>query len=85
MLLTQKLALINRQFNIYWTVVNLFKVKQIAEAVEKMRPYWAAPNEAVVEFQEKSEFYAEMFIGSYGKIEGTEKVKEEKISDFAVR
>lgn len=39
----------------------------------------------MVEFQEKSEYYVEMFIGSYGKIEGTEKVKEEKISDFAVR
>lgn len=66
-------------------VISLFKDTKIKEAVEKMTPYWPISEAEIATFQEKTENYMNLLQGTYGAIIGTEKIKQEKISDFALR
>ncbi|WP_338764942.1 hypothetical protein WAF17_00645 [Bernardetia sp. ABR2-2B] len=66
-------------------VISLFKDSKIKEAVEKMSPYWPISPAEMATFQEKTEGYMDLLGNTYGAVIGTEKIQQEKISDFALR
>ena len=66
-------------------VVNLFKDSKIKEAVEKLTPYWPISAAEIATFKEKTENYLNLLGNTYGAVIGTEKVQQEKISNFALR
>lgn len=81
----QKLSTVEDTQQLSKEVTDLFKDSRIDEAVEKMKVYWPISEAEIEGFQSKTEKYLRLLGGSYGAVIGVEKIKSEKLSDFALR
>lgn len=66
-------------------IVDLFKKTKITNAFEELKVYWPLEGNELDAFETKSLKYSNILIDRFGEIQGYEKIKEEKISDFALQ
>ena len=65
--------------------VKLFYENKISEAFEQLMPYWPLPKNEIDAMKEKTIKYLNILAERFGKPIGTIKVKNEKISEIALR
>jgi hypothetical protein len=66
-------------------VVDLFSQNKVSEAFAELTPYWPMPQNELDNLEEKTIQYLNILDGRFGgKIDGL-KIREEKISDIAIR
>ena len=66
-------------------VVSLFSQNKISESFKQMKPYWPMPENELESMEEKTLKYLNLIEERFGKSIGTLKVKNETISDIAIR
>ena len=66
-------------------VVSLFSDNKISKSFDQLRPYWPLPQNEIESLEEKTIKYLNLIEERFGKPIGTFKVKNETISDFAIR
>jgi len=67
------------------TTMEKIKAGKVGVAIDELGPYWPIPPNEVDEVREKTVEAMELVEGRYGFLIGAERVREEKISDFAYR
>lgn len=66
-------------------IVKLFNENKISETFELLTPYWPMPKNELDVIEEKTIKYLNIISQRFGKPIGTLKVKNEKISEIALR
>lgn len=66
-------------------IVSLFSKNEIPESFEQLKPYWPLPQNEIEPIEEKTIKYLNLIEQRFGKPIGTLKVKNETISDIAIR
>ena len=66
-------------------VVSLFSDNKISESFDQLIPYWPIPQTEIESVEAKTIKYLNLIKQRFGKSIGTFKVKNETISDFAIR
>lgn len=66
-------------------IVNLFDENKISESFDQLSSYWPMPENELNVIEEKTIKYMNIVEQRYGKSIGTLKVKNETISDIAIR
>jgi hypothetical protein len=66
-------------------VVKLFNENKISESFEELTPYWPMPKNELDAIEEKTIKYLNIIEQRFGKSIGVLKVKNEKISEIALR
>lgn len=66
-------------------VVDLFEKNKISESFDQLTPYWPLPQNELESIEEKTIKYLNLIEQRFGKSIGTLKVKNETISDIAIR
>lgn len=66
-------------------VVLLFSQNKISESFKQLKPYWPLPENELESMEEKTLKYLNLIEERFGKSIGTLKVKNETISDIAIR
>ncbi|MCL9806164.1 hypothetical protein NAT51_11560 [Flavobacterium amniphilum] len=64
---------------------NLFKEGKFPVFFKELKPYWPLPDNEMTSLEDKTVQFMELLQSRFGKVEGVSKIKEEKISDFAIR
>lgn len=67
------------------TVVGLFEKNKISQSFELMTPYWPLPENELISLEEKTIKYLNIIDERFGESIGNLKVKNETISDIAIR
>lgn len=65
--------------------VSLFKENKISESFDQLTPYWPLPQNELESIEEKTIKYLNIIEQRFGKSIGTIKVRNETISDIAIR
>ncbi|TPE42684.1 hypothetical protein FJM65_16610 [Pontibacter mangrovi] len=76
---------VNETHELSEKVVDLFKSNKIAESFAQLTPYWPMPQNELDPIEEKTIKYLNLIEERFGKPIGTLKVKNETISDIAIR
>ncbi len=66
-------------------IVRLFNENKISESFDQLTPYWPLPQNELDAIEEKTIKYLNIIAQRFGKSIGTLKVKNEKISEIALR
>jgi hypothetical protein len=66
-------------------VVELFEKNKISESFDELTPYWPMPQNELESIEEKTIKYLNLIEQRFGKSIGNLKVKNETISDIAIR
>lgn len=66
-------------------IVSLFKENKISQSFEELTPYWPMPENEIESIEGQTIKYLNLIEQRFGKSIGEFKVKNETISDFAVR
>ncbi|MBA3286051.1 MAG: hypothetical protein H0U27_13470 [Nitrosopumilus sp.] len=66
-------------------VVKMFNENKISESFAELTPYWPMPKNELDAIEEKTIMYLNLIEQRFGKSIGMLKVKEEKISEIALR
>lgn len=66
-------------------VVSLFGDNNISESFDELTPYWPLPQNEIESLEEKTIKYLNLIQQRFGESIGTIKVKNETISDIAIR
>ena len=66
-------------------IARLFEQNEISDAFDVLRPYWPIPENEVDQLEEKTIKYLNLINQRFGESIGTVKVKNEAISDIALR
>lgn len=66
-------------------VVSLFGDNDISESFDELTPYWPLPQNEIESLEEKTIKYLNLIQQRFGESIGTIKVKNETISDIAIR
>ena len=66
-------------------IVLLFSENKISQAFKQLTPYWPMPENEIESLEEKTLKYLNLIEERFGKAIGTLKVKNETISDIAIR
>lgn len=66
-------------------IVLLFSDNKISESFDQLSPYWPLPQNEIESIEEKTIKYLNIIEERFGKSIGTLKVKNEIISDIAIR
>ena len=66
-------------------IVLLFSQNKISESFKQLKPYWPMPENEIESLEEKTLKYLNLIEERFGKPIGTLKVKNETISDIAIR
>ncbi|MBB6681201.1 hypothetical protein H4O20_07065 [Aequorivita sp. 609] len=76
---------INETIELSKKVVSLFNDNKISESFDQLTPYWPMPQNELESIEEKTIKYLNIIEQRFGKSIGTIKVKNETISDIAIR
>ena len=76
---------INETVELSNKVVSLFNDNKISESFDQLSPYWPMPQNELESIEEKTIKYLNIIEQRFGKSIGTIKVKNETISDIAIR
>lgn len=71
--------------NLSKQIVSLFEENKISQSFEVLTPYWPLPQNELESIEEKTIKYLNLIEHRFGKSLGTLKVKNETISDIAIR
>ncbi|AYN66889.1 hypothetical protein D1013_05625 [Euzebyella marina] len=71
--------------NLSKTIASLFQENQIATAFGRLTPYWPMPQNEMEAIEEKTIKYLNLLEQRFGKAIGFVKIKNETISDIAIR
>lgn len=66
-------------------IIELFEKKKIPQAFELITLYWPMPQNEIVALEDKSIKYLNLIEDRFGKAIGIMKIKNETISDIAIR
>ncbi len=66
-------------------IVSLFNDNKISESFDQLSPYWPLPQNEIEALEEKTIKYLNLIEQRFGKSIGTLKVKNESITDIAIR
>ena len=64
---------------------NLFKEGKYSDFFKELKAYWPLPENEMISLEDKTVQFMELLQSRFGSVEGVSKIKEEKISDFAIR
>ena len=76
---------VNETHELSQKVVDLFEKNKISESFDQLTPYWPLPQNELESIEEKTIKYLNLIQQRFGKPIGTLKVKNETISDIAIR
>ena len=63
----------------------LFKEGKFADFFNELKSYWPLPDNEIISLEDKTVQFMELLQSRFGAVETASKIKEEKISDFAIR
>lgn len=66
-------------------IVELFAKNKISQSLNQLAPYWPLPESEIEQIEDKTIKYLNIVEQRFGKSIGTLKVKNETISDIAIR